>query len=62
MWYTYSIYFITQLLNGTPFHKLNNGKIILDDKMNRFRSYFYRPNNDKVDENEWLSEMFEDVN
>jgi hypothetical protein len=59
---TYSIYFITQLLNGTPFQKLGNGKIILDDKMNKNRTFFYRPNNDQVDENEWLSEMFDDAN
>tara|TARA_B100000963_G_C22560742_1_gene641199 strand:- start:122 stop:1330 length:1209 start_codon:yes stop_codon:yes gene_type:complete len=57
---TYSIYFITQLLHGTPFHKLGNGKIILDDKMNKKRTYFYRPNHDQTDENEWLSEMFKD--
>lgn len=59
---TYSIYFITQLLHGTPFHKLSNGKIILDDKMNKNRTYFYRPNHDQTDENAWLSEMFKNVN
>ena len=41
---------------------LGNGKIILDDKMNKNRTYFYRPNHDQTDENAWLSEMFKDVN
>lgn len=59
---TYSIYFITQLLNGTPFSELGNGKIMLDDNMNKNRTYFYRPNHDQTDENAWLSEMFKDVN
>mgnify|MGYP001305836314 CR=1 FL=1 len=59
---TYSIYFITQLLYGKPFHKLGDGKIILDNNMNKNRTYFYRPNNDETDENAWLHEMFKDVN
>jgi hypothetical protein len=59
---TYSIYFIAQLLHGTPFSELGNGKIMLDDKMNTNRTHFYRPNHDQTDENAWLSEMFKDVN
>jgi hypothetical protein len=55
---TYSIYFITQLLYGVPFHQIGGGKIILDDQMNNNRTYFYRPNHDQVDKNPWLSELF----
>jgi hypothetical protein len=55
---TYSIYFITQLLYGVPFNQIGGGKIILDAHMNKNRTYFYRPNHDQVDQNPWLSELF----
>ena len=58
---TYSIYFITQLLYGTPFHQIGGGKIMIDDFMNKNRTYFYRPNNDKQDQNVWLQELFKNV-
>lgn len=43
----YSIYFLTQLLEGRPFLELVQKKI-RDKKMNQFRDVFFRENNTKI--------------
>jgi len=48
----YCIYFITKLLSGETFKNASN-KLILDDKVQKYRFYFYRPNIDNK-EQDWL--------
>ena len=55
---TYCIYFITQMLYGVPFHQIGGGRIILDEHMNKNRTYFFRPNHNETNDNPWLEELF----